>query len=927
MNDRASRVEKLAVCALEVPPERRDNFVQQECAGDEELRREVEAWLQDHERAGLFLETPVLAPDRPTDSEPGPQGTESTPLRIAGYNLLEELGRGGMGVVYLAEQNRPRRKVAVKLIALDFVARTSRLRFEQEAEILGRLQHPGIAQVFEAGTAALNGREQPFIAMELVIGPKITDHVKVLSTSARVELMVRVCLAVEYAHTRGIVHRDLKPGNILVDSLGQPKILDFGIARAINRDAQISSMRTDVGQMIGTLAYMSPEQASGDPRLVDARSDVYALGMLLYEVLAGHPPYDLTNIPIPEAARRIADQDVPSLSRSDPRFRGDLETIVERALEKDPARRYASAANLAADLRHYLSDEPIVARPASTLYQLRKFTKRNKALVFGVVATMLTLAGGIIGIGVFAARLAHQRDKTEGVAVDLQRTLHAVRKLLAGPDPEHASASNLLERLRDDERPNHGGRIVTLILDPLTKNRPLVFLNDDGARTAELKVTATPPAGLYAPESVEEQFIVTGAILIDAIAQSPGRKLVVMLQSKRNQSHTLLRLYDLDLNLLASMWHNDRLHNVVWSPLSQQLLVTVDISNLPECIPEAAGYDSLGCPTQQLQPSVVIAMSLSGMKGTLTPISGTSIECAQTLWAMVRIPDETANIGRRWFSQMLKLQPPDAPRVDAVGQLEFLTAHLPEFGTVDETPIRHYSAHIASDGRLLEPVELDLNPPEPPVPVHLLTFDLARAFGGSERAAPLLRKLGTVDAVRRRLHDTPELTQDEIDATVRSAEAMTSSWRWLGEEGKKLAMADGATKEELSIALTWAQERVRLHNSRCPRPESCQPGWYAMNTLAVIRSKGGLFQDSLASLDECESIWNADGKLPIEGHAVDAGWRAVNLARLGRHDEAARTLAELRDLMREPGIGSKSECQIVLDEAQRLVDDSAARSK
>jgi len=320
-----------------------------------------------------------------------------------------------MGAVYEAEQESPHRTVALKVIRAGSATSEMLRRFENEAQALGRLQHPGIAQIYEAGTADTPFGKQPYFAMELVRGQTLLAYCDNhhLNTRQRLELMARICDAVQHAHQRGLIHRDLKPANILVDESGQPKILDFGVARLTDSDAQ-ATRQTDIGVIIGTLAYMSPEQVQGDPLALDTRSDVYALGVVLYELLAGRMPYTLSR-GIHEALRTIQQTDASPLSTINKSYRGDIETIVAKALEKDKARRYASAAELAADIRRYLHDEPIVARPPSTTYQLGKFARRNKTLVAGVAAVFVVLVLGIVASTWEAvqARRAEKRAEQE----------------------------------------------------------------------------------------------------------------------------------------------------------------------------------------------------------------------------------------------------------------------------------------------------------------------------------------------------------------------------------------------------------------------------------------------------------------------------------------------------------------------------------
>ncbi len=336
-----------------------------------------------------------LAAAPPASPVPEPPA-HPLPASIGSYRIVRLLGEGGMGAVYEAEQDQPRRRVALKVIKAAWASPEMLRRFEQESRALGRLQHPGIAQIYEAGSADAGFGVQPFFAMELIHGKPLVEYANEhkLNTRQRLELMIQVCDAVHHAHQRGIIHRDLKPGNILVDETGQPRILDFGLARATDSDAQ-ATRQTDMGQLLGTLAYMSPEQVLADPYALDTRSDVYALGVILYELLAGKMPYTLSRH-LHEAVRTIQVTDPAPLSTVSRVYRGDIETIVAKALEKDKERRYASAAGLAGDIRRYLNDEPIVARPASTSYQLQKFARRNKALVVGIAAVFAVLVLGIV---------------------------------------------------------------------------------------------------------------------------------------------------------------------------------------------------------------------------------------------------------------------------------------------------------------------------------------------------------------------------------------------------------------------------------------------------------------------------------------------------------------------------------------------------
>ncbi len=335
------------------------------------------------------------------------------PKQVGDYDVMAEVGRGGMGVVYKARHRGLRRLAALKMVlAGEFTSPAQAARFRLEAELAARVQHPNIAQVYEVGIAD-DGR--PFFAMEFIHGLPLDEYANRhgLDLAARVALVARVCDAVHHAHDQGVIHRDLKPANILVEEDGQPKVLDFGVARATNADLLTAAGLTGTGQLLGTPNYMSPEQVAADPAAVDRRADVYALGVILFELAAHRLPFRLEDRPLAEAARLILEQDPPRLGSIDPELRGDVETIVAKALEKDAARRYPSAADLAADLRRWLAHEPILARPPSALYHLRKFARRHTALVGGVVATGVALVLGLVGTILFAVGEARQRREAE----------------------------------------------------------------------------------------------------------------------------------------------------------------------------------------------------------------------------------------------------------------------------------------------------------------------------------------------------------------------------------------------------------------------------------------------------------------------------------------------------------------------------------
>ncbi|MFI4859794.1 MAG: protein kinase [Phycisphaerales bacterium JB063] len=373
---------------------------------------------------------PPTVSQLPPGAEPPPSLTQAMPENLR-YEIIRQIGEGGMGVVYEARQANPARRVALKMIKAGHTSPNVLRRFEVEADLLGKLKHPGIASIYEAGFS--QGR--PFFAMEFIDGPTLTTYADThrLDTRARLELFGQVCDAIHHAHTKGVIHRDLKPANILVTQVGDPpkpqvKVLDFGVARVTESDVQTTTMHTDVGQLVGTIPYMSPEQIAGANEDIDTRSDVYALGVVLYELLSGQLPYDLKQRVIHEAARVICEDAPTRLSGINTKLRGDIETIVGKALEKDRERRYPSANELSADVRRYLDDEPITARPPSRGYLMKKFAQRNKALVAGVAATFVVLVLGIVATSIFAVLADDARARAEAArSAEAEQRAHATQ--------------------------------------------------------------------------------------------------------------------------------------------------------------------------------------------------------------------------------------------------------------------------------------------------------------------------------------------------------------------------------------------------------------------------------------------------------------------------------------------------------------------
>jgi WD40 repeat protein/serine/threonine protein kinase len=442
----------IAALQKEAPADRRA-YLDEVCKRDQRLRRGVEALLERHERAGSFLESPVAnlvsTAEDPLPAHPG--------TMIGPYKLLEQIGEGGFGVVFMAEQQQPlRRKVALKVVKPGMDSKQVIARFEAERQALALMNHPSIAKILDGG-ATDTGR--PYFIMELVRGIPITEFCDAnrLTPRERLELFLPVCQAVQHAHQKGIIHRDLKPNNVLVPLLdGTPtvKVIDFGIAKALGQERLTEkTLCTGFAQMIGTPLYMSPEQAQMSGQDTDTRTDIYALGVLLYELLTGTTPFDKERLKEAsyEEIRRIIREEEPAKPstristlgqagttvsanrQSEPQrlsqlFRGELDWIAMKALEKDRNRRYDTASAFAADVQRYLHDEPVQACPPSTVYRFRKFARRNKEALATAAAAIFTLILVVIGLATSTVLVMREKAQTDAAKRTLEEALERERQ-------------------------------------------------------------------------------------------------------------------------------------------------------------------------------------------------------------------------------------------------------------------------------------------------------------------------------------------------------------------------------------------------------------------------------------------------------------------------------------------------------------------
>ena len=415
--ERYRRVEELFEALRERTVEEREAELTRHCGDDREVHDLVRSLLDHHDRARSFLSGSPRIPSSLSEWLP-----ELTRAPIGGYELVKPISSGGMGVVYEAVQHQPHRAVALKLLRLSVAGEVGAARFRNEIEVLGRLRHPNIAQIHEAGVHVEAGFEVPYFAMELVTGAlPLTEYAEHhgLDTKERIRLFLQVCDAVHHGHLHGVIHRDLKPANVLVDEAGMAKVIDFGIARITDSDLALTTLATASGELLGTVHYMSPEQCDIEGDELDLRTDVYSLGVVLYELLTRELPYGLPSTSALAAAMAIRDREPIAPSSRREALRGDLDAIVLQALAKERHQRYQSVAELAADLGRWLRREPVRARTPSPWQSLGAWVRRRRALAAALVVSFLALGASTLlaTLGLVEAReRMEQAEDARGLA-------------------------------------------------------------------------------------------------------------------------------------------------------------------------------------------------------------------------------------------------------------------------------------------------------------------------------------------------------------------------------------------------------------------------------------------------------------------------------------------------------------------------------
>ncbi len=555
----------------------RSDILERECGQDAALRQEVESLLR-HAQPNLLI-PPQPPPAYDLEGAP-PQSMIGQ--RIGEFSIVRLVSEGGMGQVFLAKQDRPQREVALKLVHSGLISSAIRRRFEYEADFLARMDHPGIATVFAVGEHG--GR--PYYAMEYV---KDANHITSycqkhqLRLRGRLELFLQICDAVHYGHQRGIIHRDLKPANLLVDGQGRARVIDFGVARATDGDVTLATMQTSAGALVGTLQYMSPEQCAADSRDLDVRTDVYSLGVVLYQLLCGRPPHDLSKASVPTAVRIISEVVPPPPSSLTRNVDRNLEAIVLKAISKRRDGRYASVLELANDTRAYLSGGVVMARGPTIWSRFVAWVTRNPIAATIVAAVALGVGSGLTAALVSNHYVLNYRLNAPG---DMDRLPgHKTARLL--------SVSGVLLKqwtcgigefvfteLLPGSRSTSGTQLALLGVDRSIGGEELcaglnIFEVEGDLEQCRTRLALRPDTPLPDPHDrgyTVDDFVLKWVRLIDIF--DTGGDEAVLVFSHATQSQAIIQIWSLDGSLLYSIWHDGSVVDCEWLPSTRRLVFT-----------------------------------------------------------------------------------------------------------------------------------------------------------------------------------------------------------------------------------------------------------------------------------------------------------------------------------------------------------------
>jgi len=629
--------------ALGLPPKERRAFLQQQCGTDDTLFERV-ASLLEHDALATNLFMRPLETNRLTASTQFP-GSLLTGRTIGRYTIRKLIGHGGMGAVYEAEQDHPRRRVAIKVLAPWVASKSIQKRFALETQALARMTHPWIGQIYDAGTF----EGLPYFVMELIVGAEpITRYAELHSLSLRKRLVLakEACEAIQYGHRRGVIHRDLKPGNILVSEEGHIKIIDFGIARITESDVSCTTLHSEAGQILGTLQYMSPEQLAADPLGLDTRSDVYSLGVVLFELVCSALPYDVSSCSIPQAARIICTKPPKRPTSLNSQTRGDLELLLLKALEKKPEARYQSAENLAQDIQHYLDREPITAKPPTYWVRTVRWIARHPLVTTTMLAVLI--GASIISAASLLSRRWTQTPSKIAIAPGMKEAwllsaygerLHRwptatwthmkVGKLVDGVVQKHTTQLAVIGFAPDAPRENQQqGKICVFDVGSGEYEDPLWcggISNNDIPNGNNLGIAAAD----FRPASVTP---------IDMFKEVPGDELVVVFS--HDGTSRVLQVYSIRGRLLYELWHNGSIAPEMYWMYNAGLLVLTG----ENC--EARWRQRGACSTKRDRPWVVWAVrpTVGDIDPKYVCTSDAAQDCVQPAWYKCLLPPSATDI-------------------------------------------------------------------------------------------------------------------------------------------------------------------------------------------------------------------------------------------------------------------------------------------
>jgi len=935
-SQRFQRIEELFHEAKALEAADRASFLDQACGDDLELRAEVESLLahcEDHtERMevspdGGFRAVMTHRQSAQVAIVDRPPPAERAGTRIGNYKILQEIGEGGFGSVYMAEQEQPvRRKVALKIIKLGMDTKQVIARFEAERQALAMMDHPNIAKVLEAG-ATESGR--PYFVMELVRGISLNEYCDQnrLSAPRRLGLFMQVCGAVQHAHQKGIIHRDLKPSNVLVtlhDDLPVPKVIDFGIAKATGQRLTEKTLFTEFRQLIGTPEYMSPDQAEISGLDVDTRTDIYSLGVILYELLTGTTPFDgptlrskgygeiqriIREVDPPKPSTRMetlatsgGDTDIARRREAEPGalsrlMRGDLDWIVMKAMEKDRTRRYQSASELANDIQHYLRKEPVIAGPPSVLYKFRKFIQRHRV---GVLATTVVVAALVVGLALAAVGLVQARQeaaRSREIAVLLQ-------DLFISTDPEHALAANA-------------------DVESVMSRARAVFGEDHATVAATLSSRALQLQSAGDLESAERLYNESLRIWRDQYGDDNPNvgttltRLGVLLMTKGDDLAAEQALRE-SLRITTSQGGEDNL--AVCETLS--LLATVlanrgEFGEAESMLREALRVRRSVAPDQHLQ----IALTTHSLAQILS-LAGNEEAIAALAMENILAWREALPAGSLLMARILAeygLMYLDRGDLDQAEKLLREAADI--FRASDEPAPQHRGLALRGLWRILTSRDQD-RPKEDYLRVRLEFIDYARSVAGpdeqvlgaiiSDMVAVLKKALQPVQAIPLG-REVVEITR-RLDDRQRFEEAV----RTLGNLAWDTVRLPGRTRTEYEAALGAIEE------ASAELPESAP----FANTLGVAQYRLGRYEEALAILARSDAWYSSqfEGGVP-----ADIAFIAMTHHQLGHVEEARAAMDRLRAVMQQPDVAELEENQWFFNEAEAMIgaagDESSANGR